>query len=132
MFTALVSPQYAERNGQATTVAGGFIAHGLVPPHRDHGEQTGWFYALLPGRPDSVDPEHVRPFPADQLEAVLLAERDRYLEMAQSDGDAVWADAAAAIGDMIGCLHRAQLQGDARYTALGEASPADAGANGAA
>ncbi len=120
MFTALVSPQYAERNGQATTVAGGFIAHGLVPPHRDNGEQIGWFYALLPGRPESADPDHVRPFPAERLEAVLVSERDRYLEMAHADGDSVWADAAAAIGDMIGCLHRARLHEDRQRTAMNQ------------
>ncbi|GEM_PF-1967647 len=113
MFTALVSPDYADRYGQATAVAGGFIAHGLVPPHRDRGEQAGWFYALLPGEPDSADPEHVQPFPAERLEAILEAERDRYLEMAQVDGDSVWADAAGAIGDMINCLHRAGVQAQA-------------------
>ncbi|MFP4147653.1 MAG: hypothetical protein ACLFSI_08075 [Halorhodospira sp.] len=109
MFTALVSPQYAERNGQATTVAGGFIAHGLVPPHRDQGEHSGWFYALLPGSPASTDPEHVQPFPATRLEAILEAERERYRQMARVDGDSVWADAASAISDMISCLHRARL-----------------------
>lgn len=109
MFTALVSPQYAERHGQAVTVAGGFIAHGLVPPHRGNGEPTGWFYALLPGTPESADSEHVEPFPAERMAAILRAERDRYRDMERSDGDSVWADAAAAIDDMIDCLGRSQL-----------------------
>ncbi len=119
MFTALVSPQYAERYGQATTVAGGFIAHGLVPPHRGSDDgHNGWFYALLPGRPDAASPEHVRSFPAGQLELVLRGERDRYLQMARTDGDAVWADAAAAIDDMISCLHRAQVTEDFQDAAV--------------
>ncbi len=117
MFTALVSPQYAERHRQATTVAGGFIAHGLVPPHGGSGEPSGWFYALLPGTSESADPEHVQPFSAERMEQILRAERDRYLAMAHKDGDTVWGEAAHAIDDMIGCLHRAQLTSASRTSA---------------
>lgn len=116
MFTALVSPQYAERHSQAVTVAGGFVAHGLVPPHRGRGERSGWFYALLPGSPESADPDHIEPFPAERMEHILRAERDRYREMAQADGDAVWEDAASALDDMIGCLHRAGVSGTSPHS----------------
>ncbi|MBK1734601.1 hypothetical protein CKO15_04735 [Halorhodospira abdelmalekii] len=112
MFTALVSPEYAERYGQNTAVAGGFIAHGLVPSHRSNEPYTGWFYALLPGSPEEADTAHVRPFPANRMEAILRAERDRYLAMAHADDDSVWADAAASIDDMIACLQAAHAAAD--------------------
>lgn len=104
MFTALVSPAYAEQLNRDQAVAqGGFVAHGLVPAKRNTKEYTGWFYALLPGSPEEANPEHVRPLPAEKVAAILRDERDRYHEMTESDGDTVWADAAQSIEDM---LHR--------------------------
>lgn len=107
MYTALVSPEYAERNAQAITVAGGFIARGLAAPHA--GDATGpvRYCALLPGHPPTEDPgREVVPFPEDQMEALLVAERDRYLRMHHSDGDAVWEHAASVLEDMLRCLRR--------------------------
>ncbi|BAU58233.1 hypothetical protein LRD18_05650 [Halorhodospira halochloris] len=102
MFTALVSPEYAERHNQEKIFAeGGFIAHGIVPANRDTDAYTGWFYALLPGSPEEANREQVRPLPAEDVASILRAERDRYNEMALSDGDSVWADAARRIDDML-------------------------------
>lgn len=108
MFTALVSPEYAEQHGHKAAVEGGFIAHGLVPQQRNKQDYTDWFYALLPGAADEADDRHIRPVAAEQVERVLRTERDRYREMAQSDGDTVWADAAASIDDMLVSLNRAR------------------------
>lgn len=109
MFTALVSPEYAEKRSQDKIVAaGGFIAHGMVPAKRNSEGYTGWFYALLPESEEEANPEHVRSLPSAQVENKLRAERDRYHEMAQSDGDSVWADAAQSIDDMLRRLAWAQ------------------------
>ena len=109
MYTALVSPDYAERFGQAVTVAGGFIAHGLISPHTGESPHQGWFYALLPGRPEAADPAEVAPFPHTGMEEILSGERNRYLEMARRHNDPVWRDAASAVADMLHCLRRSDL-----------------------
>lgn len=108
MFTALVTPEYAERHSQAVAVAGGFIAHGLVPPQRDGRDGALRFHALLPGAPGSEAEAEVTPIPADEMRGILETERDRYLDMAGRDRDQVWRNAADAIDDMLRCLRRHQ------------------------
>ncbi len=111
MYTALVSPDYAERFGQAVTVAGGFIAHGLISPYREETPGNGWFFALLPGQPESADQASVQPLPASQVERILQEEKQRYLELSRDENDPVWDDAASVVTDMLHCLRRAEITG---------------------
>ncbi|ABI56942.1 hypothetical protein ACN2MM_08700 [Alkalilimnicola ehrlichii MLHE-1] len=104
MYTALISPRYADRIETAAREAGGFVARGLMARHPAQPDTANWFYALLPDQAPE-DPEVV-PYPADAVIHALEAERERYRAMARQHPDTLWQEAIRALDDLLGRLHQ--------------------------
>lgn len=115
MYTALISPQYADCIETKARRKGGFVARGLLTRHPARPDSPHCLYALLPGQ--APEDPHVLPCPADAVITALEAERQRYRVMARKHPDTLWQDAIQALDEMLERVHHQRLADQPRTVA---------------